>query len=528
MNTVRQRIVAGMGLVLLGIAVLAIGLYDLYEDWLLQNGLLVLTVLENAVPLALTVVLIGVGIAVATGTDRFSGDPGAVAGWALLSAVPASLVGLWTVGFQHVQGTPKIHVVVAYMAVWGGIAGTFIGVYDGKQRKQKRTLAAQREGIARRERIQSALRKVTYGLVSGTTRDEIQQTTCDDLVDGAPFRAAWIGTVDDGEQSTDVVSVLASAGDVERSGEGDTHGETAAKRAAETGKATLTDRGDGPATAAAAPVAYEETRYGVLVVRGEAGHRLTDVEGSTLSDLGEMVGYAISATKTKRALTSDSAVGVEFELTAADHWLAAASERDGGQIALEGTVETAGSMVGVFSIRDGDPESVRELVTEEESVEEAELVEGAEPGGLIEVEFVDSALYNLVANRGGVVRESVSEDGKTRIRVEFPVGTDVRDVLEALQSEYPSASMTARRDIARPVRTDRAAGERVDRELTERQRTALKTAYLTGYYESPRRRTGEEIAETMDVSGPTFHKHLRLGERKLIEAYLQPGMIEDS
>lgn len=414
------------------------------------------------------------------------------------------------------------------MAVWGGIAGTFIGVYDGKQRTQKRTLAAQREEIARRERIQSALREVTYGLVSGTTRDEIQQTTCDDLVDRAPFRAAWIAAVDDGDQSADAVTVLASAGDDDRSGEGDTHGETAAKRAAETGKATLIDQEDDSPTAAAASIAYEETRYGVLGVRGEAGHRLTDVEGSILSDLGEMVGYAISATKTKRALTSDSAVGVEFEVIAADHCLAAASERYGGRIALEGTVETAGSMVGVFSIRDGDPASVRELVSAEETVEDAELVEAEEPGGLIEVEFVDSALYNLVANRGGAVRESVSEDGTTRIRVEFPVGTDVRDVLEALQSEYPSASMTARRDIARPVRTDRAAGDRVDRELTERQRTALKTAYLTGYYDSPRRRTGEEIAETMDVSGPTFHKHLRLGERKLIEAYLQSGTSEFS
>jgi predicted DNA binding protein len=522
MSTDRDRIISGIGIVLLGVAVLAIGVYDLYEDWQIQNDPLLLTVLENAVPIVLTVVLIGVGVAVATGTDRFSGDPGAVAGWTLLSAVLASLIGLWTVGFQYLQGTFKIHVVVAYMAVWGGIAGTFIGVYDGKQRKQKQTLAAQREEIARRERIQSALREVTYGLVSGTTRDEIQQATCDDLVDRAPFRAAWIGTVD-GEQSADAVTVLASAGDVDRSDEGDTPDETAAKRAAETGKATLIDRGDDPPTAAAAPVAYEETRYGVLVVRGEAGHRLTDVEGSILSDLGEMVGYAISATKTKRALTSDSAVGVEFEVGAADHCLAAASERYGGRIALEGTVETAGSMVGVFSIRDGDPSSVRELVSEEETVEDAELIEAEGPRGLLEIEFVDSAICNLVANRGGVVRESVSEDGTTWIRIEFPVGTDVRDVLETLQSEYPSASMTARRDIARPVRTDRAAGERVEQELTERQRTALKTAYLTGYYDSPRRRTGEEIAETMDVSGPTFHKHLRLGERKLIEAYLQSG-----
>jgi hypothetical protein len=385
-------------------------------------------------------------------------------------------------------------------------------------------LAAQREEIARRERIQSALREVTNGLVAETSREAIQQATCDDLVDRAPFRSAWIGKVDAGERSNDAVTVITSSGGIDPVGEEDVPGEAAAVRAVETGKATLSVRGDNR-QAAAAPVVYEETRYGVLVVNGESGHRLTSVEQSSLEDLGEMVGQAISAARTKRALTTDSAVEVEFEVGAADHCLAAASERH-GEITLEGTVDVDGAQVGVFSVPDGDLSAVCDIVDRGGTVERAELVETEDGDGFLEVEFADTAFHNIIANRGGVVRGSVSEDESSQIRVELPGGTDVRDVLEALRSEYPTTAVTAQRNVARPIRTDRAVGERVDEELSERQRTALKTAYLTGYYDMPRQRTGEEIAETMGVSGPTFHKHLRLGERKLIEAYLDSGATD--
>lgn len=257
----------------------------------------------------------------------------------------------------------------------------------------------------------------------------------------------------------------------------------------------------------------------MLVVNGESGHRLTSVEQSSLEDLGEMVGQAISAARTKRALTTDSAVEVEFDVGAADHCLAAASEHH-GEITLEGTVDIDGAQVGVFSVPDGDLSAVCDIADRAGTVERTELVETEDGDGLLEVEFADTAFHNIVANRGGVVRGSVSEDGSSQIRAELLGGTEVRDVLDALQSEYPTTALTAQRNVARPIRTDRAVGEQVDEELSERQRTALKTAYLTGYYDIPRQRTGEEIAETMGVSGPTFHKHLRLGERKLIETYL--------
>lgn len=60
------------------------------------------------------------------------------------------------------------------------------------------------------------------------------------------------------------------------------------------------------------------------------------------------------------------------------------------------------------------------------------------------------------------------------------------------------------------VRRCYTAGSRV----TDRQLETLQTAYHSGYFERPRERTGEEVAESPDITRPTFNGHLRSTERK--------------
>jgi hypothetical protein len=48
-----------------------------------------------------------------------------------------------------------------------------------------------------------------------------------------------------------------------------------------------------------------------------------------------------------------------------------------------------------------------------------------------------------------------------------------------------------------------------------RQLETLQTAYHSGYFEWPRDRTGEEVAEALGITQPTFTGHLRAAERKL-------------
>ena len=60
----------------------------------------------------------------------------------------------------------------------------------------------------------------------------------------------------------------------------------------------------------------------------------------------------------------------------------------------------------------------------------------------------------------------------------------------------------------------------VDATLMERQRSALESAYVAGYYDWPREITIEELAGSIGVSSSTLHEHLRKGVWGLLRAFL--------
>ena len=80
--------------------------------------------------------------------------------------------------------------------------------------------------------------------------------------------------------------------------------------------------------------------------------------------------------------------------------------------------------------------------------------------------------------------------------------------------------MASYHERERPPVTREEFVERVRGELTDRQFTALQTAYFSGYYDRNRATTGDELAASMDVTRATFHQHLRAAERKLLAAFL--------
>ena len=78
----------------------------------------------------------------------------------------------------------------------------------------------------------------------------------------------------------------------------------------------------------------------------------------------------------------------------------------------------------------------------------------------------------------------------------------------------------AKSETARETASIEAFQDALDDRLTDRQRTVLRTAYLADYFESPRGSTSEEVADALDISGPTMLHHLRRAERKLVDAFL--------
>ncbi|MFB6359976.1 MAG: helix-turn-helix domain-containing protein [Halobacteriales archaeon] len=58
-------------------------------------------------------------------------------------------------------------------------------------------------------------------------------------------------------------------------------------------------------------------------------------------------------------------------------------------------------------------------------------------------------------------------------------------------------------------------------EFTDRQREVFQTAYEAGYYERPRETSTAAIADELGIHRRTAETHLRVAERKLVEAFAE-------
>jgi predicted DNA binding protein len=119
-----------------------------------------------------------------------------------------------------------------------------------------------------------------------------------------------------------------------------------------------------------------------------------------------------------------------------------------------------------------------------------------------------------LAEYGGVLREASAEPGETTIRVEVPREADVRSFVDRLQEIAPSLELVAQRQHRRQDRTPAEISDQVRTELTDRQFEVVRTALSAGYFEWPREHDGSEVAAQLDITQPTFNKHLRLAQRK--------------
>lgn len=62
--------------------------------------------------------------------------------------------------------------------------------------------------------------------------------------------------------------------------------------------------------------------------------------------------------------------------------------------------------------------------------------------------------------------------------------------------------------------------DQINDQLSPRQIQSIFTADDAGYYSWPRDKSANEIADQMDVTGPTFLEHVRKGEQKIIKAVI--------
>ncbi len=375
--------------------------------------------------------------------------------------------------------------------------------------------------------VVATLDGVGEALSTAASREDIEEAVCRALVETDSYAAAWVM---EEERRRDRVVARAHAGtDPERfDGASDTG---LVRQALQTGRVlvapdrprpTATERG----LLAAIPLVHGETTYGALVVRAADRSAFDDPERTLLSDLGRRVGLTITATERRQLLFGDTVVTLTFQYD--DGVLVDLSSSLSCTLELEGVVAAdAHSLLCFVAVTGASAEHVLEWIADTEGLGDARLIRNYDEGGLLELVIEGGSPTLPLAERGGSISAIHVEDGRARLVAEVAPNVDVRALVESLQRRFASVELRSKQEVTPTEQTPTGFRESMEQRLTEKQASVLRAAYHAGYFEWPRGSTAEELAESMDVSSPTLHNHLRRAQQKLLSSLFDENEAED-
>ncbi|WP_169302418.1 PAS domain S-box protein [Halorientalis salina] len=423
-----------------------------------------------------------------------------------------------------------------------GFAGVGRDISDRKARERR--LREQNERLERLNRINAVIRDIDQALVSASTRDEIERTVCERLAAADTYRFAWIGR----EQQTDgTIAPKATAGQADGYLDAVTdRTDGSVPRQGPVGRAHRTREiqvcqnvTDAPAferdlidaydfrSVASIPIVYEDTLYGVLSVYAAEPFSFGEIEQAVLAELGETIGHAISGLQAKRALVTERVTELTVEIRDPDRFVFALSARADCTLSFEGGVfQSDGGLLYYITVDGVDADRIREVAADFEYVDHLRVVSEYDDVCVIEMQPPIPSTLETVTDHGGAITDATASDGTVTVTIELPGASDVHELLDSLEGRFDEVELRSQRETEQSVQTRHQFRETLTERFTDRQQAALEIAYYADYFDWPRGSTGEELANALDVSAPTFHKHLRLAERKLVGAILDDGRPE--
>ncbi|RZH69424.1 PAS domain S-box protein [Natrinema altunense] len=277
-------------------------------------------------------------------------------------------------------------------------------------------------------------------------------------------------------------------------------------------------------SAYAVPLVYDGFLYGVLSIYGEERNAFDETLRSMLAELGETIAYAIDAVKRKNALVGDDHTEVELEI-AADATLCRLADVLDDALTYEGATRRAdGSQIVFVAVEDpADDPAVTVDRSAIDGVAAVSTIAEHEDEMLLQVRLTEPFLGSIVDAHGARLRELGADPSGGRAIIDVPETAEVRDVLSGISRSGPAVSLVARREESTANRSTLGGPARSTllERLTDRQHEVVQTAYHGGFFEWPRRANGEEIASSLGISSPAFHKHVRSAERKLFAALFE-------
>jgi PAS domain S-box-containing protein len=406
-----------------------------------------------------------------------------------------------------------------------------------ERERQRERLADQRENLQALNDLNSLVRNIMESVLQQSTRREVEELLCERLAAADSYVFAWVGEVD---PTTETVVPRVEAGtdgyaaqaDISTAAD-DSRGEGPAGRAARTGEIQVEQhclesddfgpwadaaREYGFRSSASVPLSVDGTLYGLLNVYSARAGAFEDEERDALSELGAVVGQALASIDRRRALTSDEVVELEFTVTDVFAGLDVPTPESYRAI-FDRIVPTGDSAyVAYVTADEGFLEVAETLIERFDTWRSVSVLDEDESGYRLELEFTDPVVPSLIADQGGYVRRVELDSGAYNATVTLPHSADVRQVLDRVREVYEDSTVVTNRRTTRVEDASKRITRAFEERLTDRQRMALEMAYFAGFFEWPRRSSGTDVAESMELHPSTFHQHLRHAEAALLSA----------
>ncbi|WP_305882157.1 bacterio-opsin activator domain-containing protein [Haloplanus pelagicus] len=393
-------------------------------------------------------------------------------------------------------------------------------------------LKAEREALDRLlERINGLINDVTEALVRAESREDTERLVTTRIGGGEEYVGAWLGRYD---AAADSVTVVEQAGDGDAAAVEESFDLTADGDAVRALRGAIEDQEtrtvEAPAelvadadggTCVLVPLTYRGTTYGALCVLSEANFG-DGRERIVLESLGRSIGTSINDVLTKRTITTDTVLNIGVELGDDDLFLVDLAATLDARFEHEETIadDQGRGVLTIVSTEHDDPEKVVETALRHDDVLAGETLVTTDDRSVVQFRLTNSPLVDVLSEVGSRVTTMTADS--TSLTLEFRVGTEraASRVLDTLRERYDGVELTAYHEDA-PDGTPHRFREELRNELTDRQLTALKKAYVSGYFEWPRRAEGTQLAESMDIVPSTYHQHLQAAKRKLVETFFE-------
>ncbi|ADJ16516.1 putative PAS/PAC sensor protein (plasmid) [Halalkalicoccus jeotgali B3] len=411
-------------------------------------------------------------------------------------------------------------------------------VRDITERKEReRELEHQHEQLTALNTLNDVVRDITDGVIDQSTREEIEATVCARLADVASYKFAWIAEIDPHTQSITSRVEAGVDGYLEEIplsvDSDDPTGRGPAGRAIRTQEIqvvqnALTDssfepwreyaKAYGYRSLVVIPIVYGDTLYGVLGVYADRPKTFCGEERNVIAPLGEIIGHAIAAVERKQALMSDEVTQLEF--TAPNFLDTIGLDSDvGGTITFDRAVPTGGgAFLEYGSVTEDAIDTLDALVDQLSHFEAVTIVDWEDGMAQFELELSEPPVVAAVAAHGGYLQQARIEDGDFHLRIHLPATIAARRVIDETKDAYPTINLMRRQQVTRNDDTLTRLQRAIIEDLTDRQRATLEVAVYSGFFEWPRKATGEELADSFGIAAPTFSQHLRKAQKEVFES----------